>query len=378
MRHLLRPFIWIVAAVMSLLWFYLVSRLGFAYVSLGSAVIATLFFFVWLMPAVFWALDRDDTPWFLQLLQLCAFLSMGYLSFLGVVVIARDVFLLLPAHETNWSWARAAFSPAATPVIFGLAFLGLLAGMVGALGKPRVHEVEVPVENLPAGLDGFRIAQISDLHVGPTIRQRYVEGVVRIVNSLSADLVAITGDIADGMPVDLAERTASLALLLPRGRVFYVLGNHECYWDARKWVDELVRLGATALLNSAMTLEHRGECVMVGGVTDPAFEVKPDAAAAAPAELMGRASFRILLAHQPQIAPLANQVGFDLQLSGHTHAGQFFPWTLVAQRVHRQLVAGLSRAGKMWVYVSPGTGTWGPPVRLGTSPEVTLLKLKRV
>jgi uncharacterized protein len=116
---------------------------------------------------------------------------------------------------------------------------------------------------------------------------------------------------------------------------------------------------------------------LIGGVTDPAYEVKPDPSLAGPVSLMVAASFRLLLAHQPQIAPVAARAGFSLQLSGHTHAGQFFPWTLIARRVHRQLLAGLSREGKMWVYVSAGTGTWGPPVRLGTTAEITLLRLVR-
>jgi predicted MPP superfamily phosphohydrolase len=252
-----------------------------------------------------------------------------------------------------------------------------IAGAASALLGPRVKEVTLAFPGLPPGLEGLKIAQISDLHVGSTIRRHYVQRVVRKTNALAADLVALTGDITDGSVEELKPHVAALGELEPRGRVFYVPGNHEYYYGLSSWVDEMSRLGATVLANRGLTVERGGARLFVGGVTDPAARFQqqgegPDPAAAAAG---GRdADFRILLAHQPQIAPQSAAAGFDLQLSGHTHAGQFFPWTLVIRLFHKHY-GGVSRSGAMQVYVSPGTGSWGPPIRLGSTTEVTLLRL---
>src|SRR5262249_2094510 len=148
----------------------------------------------------------------------------------------------------------------------------------------------------------------------------------------------------------------------------------DCYSGAAAWIALFRAVGMRVLLNEHAALRKGAETLLVGGVVDPAY------AAARPAiSLRGapHADFRLLLAHNPKLAPLGAHAGFDLQLSGHTHAGQFFPWTLAVRLVHAPHVAGLSREGRMQVYVSAGTGSWGPPVRFGTSPEITLLTLTR-
>jgi predicted MPP superfamily phosphohydrolase len=210
------------------------------------------------------------------------------------------------------------------------------------------------------------------------VREPYVRRVVERCNALAPDLVALTGDIVDGPVPRLARHVAPLAALQPREGAFLVLGNHDCYAGPGPWIAQFRALGLRVLLNDHAVLERGGARLIVGGVVDPALErfdpgavPRPDLAAAPGA---GRA-FRLLLAHNPRLAPLGRDAGFDLQLSGHTHAGQFFPWTLAVRLVHAPHVAGLSRLGRMWVYVSAGTGTWGPPVRLGTRPELTLLRL---
>jgi predicted MPP superfamily phosphohydrolase len=176
----------------------------------------------------------------------------------------------------------------------------------------------------------------------------------------------------------LAPSLAALRELAASAPAFFVTGNHEYYSGARPWIEHFRGLGIRVLQNEHAMLDIKGAALLVGGVNDPAAgrfdpQARPNPAGAAAGG--GSAAFRLLLAHNPKLAPLAAQAGFDLQLSGHTHAGQFFPWTLAVRFVHAPHVVGLSREGKMWVYVSPGTGSWGPPVRFGTRPEISLIHL---
>jgi predicted MPP superfamily phosphohydrolase len=258
------------------------------------------------------------------------------------------------------------------PAALAASLLAMVVGALTALRGPRVKEVVVRVPGLHPDLEGFRIAQISDLHVGSNIRRPYVERVVERTRALAPDLVALTGDMVDGPVERLGADVAPLAALAADGSAFFVLGNHDCYSGAREWVAYFGRMGARVLLNEHTVIRKRAATLLVGGVVDPAYR---DARPAISLDDAPKADFRLLLAHNPKLAPLGARAGFDLQLSGHTHAGQFFPWTLAVHLVHAPHVAGLSREGGMWVYVSAGTGTWGPPVRLGTSPEITLIRL---
>jgi len=241
-----------------------------------------------------------------------------------------------------------------------------------------VRNVEVPIAGLPARLHGFTIAQISDIHVGTTIKNGYVSRIVDAVNALDADMIAVTGDLVDGSVKRLSAHTAPLARLSARHGTFFVTGNHEYYSGADAWVAEMRRLGLRVLLNEHVVLEHDGEAVVVAGVTDysahhfnPAQRSDPVAAlAGAPAA----AGVKVLLAHQPRSAFAAANAGYDLQLSGHTHGGQFFPWNLLVKLIE-PFAAGLHRLDKLWVYVSRGTGYWGPPKRFGAPSEITRLRL---
>jgi hypothetical protein len=304
---------------------------------------------------------------------------MGLFSSLLVFTLLREAILLaawlasLAAPVAREAIARA--SAVAVPV---LAIAVTLFGYWNARRTAGVVTVRVPLAGLPAPLQGFTIVQISDIHVGPTIRARYVEAIVEAVNRLKPDLVAITGDLVDGSVAELGEQVAPLRRLVSRHGTFFVTGNHEYYSGAAPWIAELERLGIKVLHNEHVVIERAGAKLVLAGVPDygaghfdQSHRSDPQAAlAGAPA----RAAVKVLLAHQPRTAPAAAQAGFDLQLSGHTHGGQFLPWTFFV-RLQQPFTAGLHRLGRMWVYVSRGTGYWGPPKRLGAPSEITEIKL---
>jgi predicted MPP superfamily phosphohydrolase len=253
-----------------------------------------------------------------------------------------------------------------------------LWGFVNARRTARVVRVDVPVAGLPHALDGFTIAQVSDVHVGPTIKRPFVEAIVATVNRLEVDLVAVTGDLVDGSVRELADHVAPLAGLRSREGSFFVTGNHEYYSGAAAWVDELRRLGLTVLMNEHVVVRRGDAALVVAGVTDFGAGHFDRAEASDPrAALAGspaNAALRLLLAHQPRSAAAAEAAGFDLQLSGHTHGGQFLPWNFLV-RLQQPFTAGLHRWRRMWVYTSRGAGYWGPPKRFGAPSEITLLRL---
>jgi predicted MPP superfamily phosphohydrolase len=203
---------------------------------------------------------------------------------------------------------------------------------------------------------------------------------VQSVNRLEADMVAITGDLVDGRVQDLAPHVAPLAELKSRHGTYFVTGNHEYYSGATPWIRELQRLGMRVLLNEHVVLCHADAAVLVAGVTDwsahhfdAAQRSDPHAAlAGAPDEAV-----KVLLAHQPRSADAAERAGYHLQLSGHTHGGQFWPWNHFV-RFQQPYTAGLHRVRDLWVYVSRGTGYWGPPKRFGAPSEITRVRLVSV
>jgi len=240
-------------------------------------------------------------------------------------------------------------------------------GFANARRRARVKRIEIPLRNLPPALNGFSIAQISDIHVGRTIKRGYVDAIVDAVNALDADLIAITGDLVDGPVHELAPHTAPLACLSARHGAFFVTGNHEYYSGERAWTAEFRRLGLRVLLNEHVVLRHQGVPVVIAGVTDYSSHrfnaAQRSDPAAAVAGAPSNAASKILLAHQPRSAAAAATAGFD-----------FWPWTLFV-RFQQPFTAGLHRLNNLWVYVSRGTGYWRPPNRFGSPSEITLLRL---
>jgi hypothetical protein len=296
-------------------------------------------------------------------------LAMGFFSSLLVLTAARDILLIL-ATGTTLVTPTAILVPLAAAVV-------TIIGFANARRLPRVVEVTVPLAHLPSSLVGFTIVQISDLHVGATIKGNYVRAVVDRVNSLDADLVAITGDLVDGSVEQLGRDIAPLAQLTSRHGSYVVTGNHEYYSGANAWVAEFRRLGMQVLMNEHVVIDHAGARLLLAGVTDYSAQTFDPGQRSDPVRALAGAPdgiLRILLAHQPRSSVAAAAAGFDLQLSGHTHGGQFWPWTLLV-RLQQPYTAGLHRLGRLWVYTSRGTGYWGPPKRFGAPAEITRIRL---
>jgi predicted MPP superfamily phosphohydrolase len=324
----------------------------------------------------FFARSREHTGWS-DYVSAAGLFAMGFFSSLFVFTLLRDVVLLiawLPLSAVRYQLLVTA----SAVLVVGLAVFATAVGFLNARRRARVVRVDIPLRDLPAALHGFTIAQISDIHVGPTIKRGYVDAIVNAVNALDADLIAVTGDLVDGSVKDLAPHTQPLSRLKARHGVYFVTGNHEYYSGERAWTAEFRRLGLRVLENEHVVVRHGGASLVIAGVTDftahhfdPARKSDPVAAlAGAPAD----AGARILLAHQPRSAAAASAAGFDLQLSGHTHGGQFWPWNLFV-RFQQPFTAGLHRLNDLWVYISRGTGYWGPPKRFGAPSEITQLRL---
>ena len=332
---------------------------------IGAAILATLS-----IPLLSRREDVESPGTLQRVILWLAGGGMGILSFALVFLLARDLASLVVRADLRTETMSLLILAAST----GLFLLGFVRAQFGVV----LRRVPVPVENLPPEFAGLKILQISDLHVGPTIRKRFVEKLVQMGSRAAPDLVVFTGDFADGKVRELAGEVAPLAALsAPLGK-YYVPGNHEYYWGGASWIEKARELGFTPLLNAHEVIRKGGKALAVAGVPDPTAEgfgfAGPDlglALAGIPDETFPR----ILLCHQPIFTADAERRGVTLQLSGHTHGGQFFPWTLVASWVHR-FNAGLHRLGALWIYVSRGTGYWGPPVRIGSPAELTLLILE--
>ena len=287
-----------------------------------------------------------------------------------------------PRHDSPLLNRRSFITGASSAGLLVTTAAGASFGFREARRVPGVEHVKLKVPGLHPDLEGFRIVQISDLHIGPTLKRDFLHMVVDRVNELTPDVVALTGDMVDGHVQALRPELADLQRVMATHGTFYVLGNHEYYWDGGAWAIEGERMGMRTLLNAHQVVKHRGAKVLVAGVTDYS-QGRRGGAAASPTEAIRGApptDFRLLLAHQPRGTDEAAAVGFDLQLSGHTHGGQFFPWSFfvgLAHKFSRGLHKITAESRNMWLYVSRGTGYWGPPLRLGAPSEITLIELER-
>ncbi|MBA2892087.1 metallophosphoesterase [Nonomuraea soli] len=260
----------------------------------------------------------------------------------------------------------------------GVGALGTVGYGIGtALGDPVIEPVKVTLPKLDPRLSGLRFAVVSDIHLGPLTGLDHSERIVRMINDLKPDVVAIVGDLVDGTVAELGRFAQPLGELRSRYGSYFVTGNHE-YYTANgpdEWVQELDELGVRSLRNSRVEIAHGGAVLDLAGVNDvngTSFDDGPDFEAALGGRAPGRST--VLLAHQPLQVRQASAFGVDLQLSGHTHGGQMVPFNLVVP-LQQPVVSGLKTVGGVQVYVTRGAGFWGPPVRVGAPPEITLLEI---
>lgn len=314
--------------------------------------------------------------------------ALGVFSALLMLTVLRDLLVALLQGLGAWQALALRLPGPLEPWVFSAQVVPVLAAGVSAWGWYRAHRtpvvkrVRLVLPGLAPALEGLRIVQISDVHVGPTIGRAFVERLVEQANALDADLVAVTGDLVDGPVHELRDHLEPLAQLKARHGCFFVTGNHEYYAGCHPWLPEFKRLGLRVLLNAHEVIERRAQGhsarLVVAGVTDwsahrfdSTHRSDPRAALRGAPE---QADLRLLLAHQPRSAAAAEEAGFDVQLSGHTHGGQLWPWIYLVY-LQQPYLAGLHRHGRLWVYVSRGSGYWGPPQRLGAPSEVTLITL---
>lgn len=263
-------------------------------------------------------------------------------------------------------------------IILAISLLIAGFGLKTALSEPKIIEVFVPIQNKLLPLQAMKIVQISDLHVGTMIRRKYVEKIVRRVNELKPDLIVLTGDIADGAPANLTDQLQPLAELHATLGKFYVTGNHEYYWGGEQWVEKMRELGLTPLINENQIISFADIKILIAGITDISSDHflpshKSDTQKAISSN--DKTDFAILLSHNPRAIKDAEKAGFNLQLSGHTHAGQFFPFNLLIFLAHKYHT-GLNKHNETWLYINSGTGSWGPQNRYGVNSEITVIGFK--
>jgi len=341
---------------------------------LATVLLATL---AVLLPATLVLARTRGAP---RALVWVAFLWMGVLflffAFLSIADAGRSLAWVArriagsdaPADPQRRVLLARAFALGVGSVVAGLSAVGVRSALAGL----RIKDVPVRIPSLPPALAGLRLVQITDMHIGPLLQKEWVEGVVERVRALRPDLVAITGDLVDGSVEELREHVAPLARLAeaPRG-VYFTTGNHEYYSGVDDWLRYLPTLGIRPLANERVEVAPGLD---VAGIHDPTGRGRyaPDL----PLALEGRDAGKpvVLLAHQPRQFREAARSGVALTLSGHTHGGQIWPFSWLVALV-QPYIAGLHRLGEAQLYVSRGTGFWGPPMRVFAPAEITLLRL---
>ena len=325
--------------------------------------------------------ERLLRPAVARLIAWPASLWMGLFFYLVLLLGVSDLVLALLGGTAVAAPGAEAGSPAGVRalVVAAMAFAVCGIGVRSAFRPPALRRVEVALARWPAALDGFRIVQISDIHIGPILRRSFAEHLVERVNALEPDLVAITGDLVDGAVKRLAGEVAPFSELRARHGVFFVTGNHDHYSGARAWAAKAGELGMRVLRNERVEIRSGDAVFDLVGVDDHRGDyLDPNEREDLGRALDGRDPERpaVLLAHDPSTFRRAVSRGIDLQLSGHTHGGQIWPFRYLV-RLAITHVEGLHREAGSTLYVSRGTGFWGPPMRLLAPAEITEIVLFR-
>ena len=351
--------------------------------SIGTAIMVVLGVVIPLTMASQWLLPR----WMVKPMATVAFVWMGATLFLFMAVLASDLLRWIVPFLANrfggddlvFDEDRRKLLTRGTAAAVGVITAGSTAISVkGALADVTLEEVEIPLARLPPALDGLTIVQLSDVHIGPTIGRGFIEELVHKANALKPDAIVITGDLVDGSVAALRHHAEPLGKLASRWGSFFITGNHEYYSGADEWAAECARLGMRVLRNERVVLGDAAASIDLAGIDDAnAGRFGIGHGPNIDAVIAGRDPERelVLLAHQPKAIVDAERAGAGLQISGHTHGGQIWPVTMIAGLIHPYLAGHYRHDDATQIYVSRGTGYWGPPMRLAAPAEITKLVL---
>lgn len=386
----------IIYGVATLIFSLLVIYIGKRFLSgtglggtMKAGVIAFLALVVILLPLpAFFRVGDLKPPWGEQWFIL-VFLLMAFMSFVLVLTLIKDVAFLLiglatkvkslfliEAGEVNLarrSFLHQIFSYGV--VVFSSVLFGY--GLYQARKNIQIKPIKIPSGKLHNQLKDLNIIQITDVHIGLTIKKDFIQELVDRINALKPDLLFFTGDAVDGSVKELREHFAPFSQLTTTIGKYFVTGNHEYYSGALDWIEEITRNGFKVLTNENEIVTYNGKKLLIAGVPDVTASqfIPSQVSDPAKAKITTKSyDYSILLAHQPLSIKEAAKAEYDLQLSGHTHGGQFFPWNFFV-KLQQPYVSGLHKHKKTWIYVSKGTGYWGPPIRVGAQAEITQIQI---
>lgn len=333
-----------------------------------------------LVPLTF-VLTRIGRPgWFAEVVSWVGYVWMGSLFLFWIATLSGNLSgLVVKTLSRLGAWDPDPWVLRIHWTFQALALASVVVAIVGARLAPRTREVDVVLKGLPEAFDGYRIAHVSDTHFSHLRGRRYAEDLVDALDRIDADLVVHTGDLADGTVEALREEVAPLAKVRSRDGKLFVRGNHESYSGIGPWTAEIRRLGWDVLENEHRVLRRGGDSLCIAGITDAHESTAlggevPDVSKAL--DGVGPGCAVILLAHQPRQAFQAQGRGVGLQMSGHTHGGQIWPFHHLVP-LQQPMLAGLGVLGDVPVFVSRGAGTWGPPLRLFAPAEIPVVVLRR-
>ena len=356
--------------------------------SSGSLVIYILIFFLSILPLLPILLRYSgNEAKIIDRISLFGYTSLGFFVLSFIILLTKDLFghaltfanYLIGSQQDVDNSKREFIKKGLTLGVLGISGAATSYGFYSARRGPTVIRQDIFLKSLPDEFENFTIAQISDLHVGPTIKISYVDDVLRKIENVNPDLIAVTGDMVDGSVKHLSKELQPFKNMVARHGTFFVTGNHEYYSGAESWLDETDRLGMTNLINEHRLITKNGKHIAIAGITDfrahqiikshrsnPKKAIKP----------VDNTITKIMLAHQPNSIYSVHDAGVDLQLSGHTHGGQFWPFTYPTKLANAYLAGHYNHDGTQ-IYVNRGTGYWGPPLRIGVPAEITLIRLKK-
>ena len=300
---------------------------------------------------------------FVRLFYRIAATWLGFFNFFFVAA-GMSWFVYLGSRLLGVTLGR----PIVANLLFGAAVIAGLYGLVNAR-RIWVKRITVKLPNMPSTWRGRAAALVSDIHLGHVNGGGFMRRIVSMLTRLQPDIVFITGDLYDGGKVDPDQVAAPLKNLSPRFGAYFVTGNHEEFSNSANYLDAISRSGIGVLENEKVVIEG----LQIVGVNDRDSTDPHRFRSILERAELDREQASILLSHSPRGLQIAEDAGISLQLSGHTHGGQLFPFTWFTKRIFGEFTYGLKRFGEFMVYTSSGAGTWGPPMRVGTRPEIVLI-----